>query len=81
LGVRLPALGLLGMSNQAQNPQRILTDPSIFSGTLTIIGYSVPLEKRALYLSLIASMNGIASVVGPILGGVFTDRLSWRWYV
>lgn len=52
---------------------------ALFSGAMTIIGFSVPLRKRALYIAVLASMFGISSVVGPILGGAFTDRLSWRW--
>ncbi|CAK1356086.1 unnamed protein product [Cercospora beticola] len=52
---------------------------ALFSGAMTIIGYSVPLRKRALYIASLSSMFGIASVVGPILGGAFTDKLSWRW--
>ncbi|GJN66154.1 hypothetical protein PLIIFM63780_003622 [Purpureocillium lilacinum] len=51
----------------------------IFAGALTILAYTVPLEKRPLYSGLIGSMWGISSVAGPLLGGVFTDRLSWRW--
>jgi MFS family permease len=39
----------------------------------------VPLQKRAIYIAALSSMFGIASVVGPILGGAFTDKLSWRW--
>lgn len=50
---------------------------AIFSGSMTIVGYTVPLRKRSLYIASIASMFGIASVVGPILGGVFTDQLTW----
>lgn len=46
---------------------------------MTIIGYSVPLRKRAIYIAALSSMFGIASVVGPILGGVLTDNVSWRW--
>lgn len=49
---------------------------AIFSGGMTIVGYSVPLRKRALYIGLLSSMFGIASVVGPILGGALTDRMS-----
>lgn len=52
---------------------------ALYSGGMTIIGFSVPLRKRAIYIAALSSMFGIASVVGPILGGAFTDRLPWRW--
>ena len=49
---------------------------ALFSGSMIIIGYSVPLRKRPIYVGLLSSMFGVASVVGPILGGAFTDRMS-----
>ncbi|KAF8915559.1 major facilitator superfamily domain-containing protein [Mucidula mucida] len=52
---------------------------AIFSGGMNIIGYSVPIEKRAMYVAALSSMFGLASVVGPLLGGAFTDKVSWRW--
>lgn len=54
---------------------------ALFSGGMTIVAYSVPLRKRAIYIALLSSMFGIASVIGPLLGGVLTDRASWRWSV
>ncbi|TPX24525.1 hypothetical protein DIZ76_013872 [Coccidioides immitis] len=51
----------------------------IFSGALVIVAYTVPLEKRPIYNGLFGGMYGIASVVGPLMGGAFTDHLSWRW--
>jgi hypothetical protein len=51
----------------------------IFSGALVVIAYSVPLEKRPIFTGIIGAMYGIASIAGPLLGGVFTDKLSWRW--
>lgn len=52
---------------------------ALFSGAMTIVGYSVPLNRRPIYMASISSMFGISSVVGPLLGGAFTDRVSWRW--
>ncbi|PVI07176.1 MFS transporter [Periconia macrospinosa] len=53
---------------------------ALFSGGMTIIGFSVPLRKRAIYIAALSSMFGIASVVGPVLGsGALTDKVSWRW--
>ena len=51
------------------------------SGGMTIIGFTVPLKNRAMFYAFLQSMNAIASVVGPPLGGVFTDssKLTWRF--
>ncbi len=52
---------------------------ALFSGGMTIVGFSVPLRRRPIYIALLSSMFGISSVVGPILGGALTDKASWRW--
>ncbi|KAF2022737.1 MFS general substrate transporter [Setomelanomma holmii] len=51
----------------------------IYSGAVLIITNTVPLRKRPAYMGLVGGMYGLASVVGPLMGGAFTDHLSWRW--
>ncbi|KAH7305125.1 major facilitator superfamily transporter [Rhexocercosporidium sp. MPI-PUGE-AT-0058] len=51
----------------------------IFSGCFIIIAESTPLRKRALFTGFIGGTFGIASVFGPLIGGAFTTRVSWRW--
>ncbi|KAJ7485597.1 DHA14-like major facilitator [Mycena latifolia] len=56
-----------------------LGSAGIFSGAFIITANTVPLRSRALYTSLIGIMYGIASVAGPLMGGAFTDKVTWRW--
>ncbi|KJK74880.1 hypothetical protein H634G_09924 [Metarhizium anisopliae BRIP 53293] len=51
----------------------------ISSGAVIIITHSVPVQKRPMYTGLIGAMYGIASVAGPLLGGAFADKATWRW--
>jgi MFS family permease len=46
---------------------------------ITILVYAVPLHKRPLYQGLFGAIFGVASVVGPLLGGAFTTNVTWRW--
>jgi MFS family permease len=56
-----------------------LGSAGLFSGSMIVITFSTPTEKRPLYSSMLMAMYGIASAIGPLLGGVFTDRVTWRW--
>lgn len=44
-----------------------------------VIGEVIPLRDRGRYQGALGAVFGVTTVVGPLLGGFFTDHLSWRW--
>lgn len=47
--------------------------------TITIVGDLYSVEERAKVQGYVASVWGVSAVVGPTLGGVFSEYVSWRW--
>jgi MFS family permease len=51
----------------------------LMSGTLSIVAVVVPLQIRPLYIGALSSLFGVALIAGPLIGGAFTEHVSWRW--
>uniref|UniRef100_A0A5Q5BKS7 Drug resistance transporter EmrB/QacA subfamily n=2 Tax=unclassified Mycobacterium TaxID=2642494 RepID=A0A5Q5BKS7_MYCSS len=46
---------------------------------MALIGEVIPLRDRGRYQGALGAVFGVTTVIGPLLGGFFTDHLSWRW--
>lgn len=51
----------------------------IMSGAFIIIAVTAKPQYRAAYMGIVGVTFGCSGVVGPLLGGVLTDKASWRW--
>jgi len=51
----------------------------LFSMTFAVIGDLFPPAQRARWQGVIGAVFGLASVIGPLVGGYLTDHASWRW--
>ncbi|MCF3131373.1 MDR family MFS transporter [Streptomyces olivochromogenes] len=47
--------------------------------SMAIVGDIVPPRERGRYQGLFGAVFGATSVLGPLLGGLLTEHLSWRW--
>jgi EmrB/QacA subfamily drug resistance transporter len=52
---------------------------SLMTIGMTIVGELFALERRAKMQGYISGVWGVASLCGPLIGGVLTDHASWRW--
>ena len=51
----------------------------MFSGLMVIMFHTIPLQLRPIYQGAFGAIFAVASVVGPLVGGTFTDKVTWRW--
>src|SRR3989442_5531663 len=80
-------LGGSALSGTAQSMAQLIVFrmvQGLGAGSLMTLGYTIigelfGLERRAQLQGWISSVWGVASLVGPWLGGVLSDHVSWRW--
>ncbi|EXJ74483.1 uncharacterized protein A1O5_02779 [Cladophialophora psammophila CBS 110553] len=51
----------------------------MFSGMMVIMFHTIPLQQRPIWQGAFGAVSAVASVIGPLVRGAFTDNVSWRW--
>jgi EmrB/QacA subfamily drug resistance transporter len=84
IGVFMAASALCGMS---QNMVQLVVfrafqgvgGGSLMALSMTVLGVIYPPEKLGRSIGILNAVWGIAAIMGPIIGGVMVQHISWRW--
>lgn len=68
IGELIAARGLQGIGAALITPQ-----------TMALITRIFPADKRGAAMGVWGTVAGVATLVGPLLGGILTDSLGWEW--
>jgi MFS family permease len=52
---------------------------ALFVTAMSVVSQITTLEQRPAFTSLAGAVFGIASILGPIIGGALTSQVTWRW--
>lgn len=56
-----------------------LGSAGLLSGCFVILVQSIPLRRRPMFVGVMGSIEGVATLAAPLLGGALTQSLDWRW--
>lgn len=80
VGRALAGVGAAGIfAGTVSLPSSLTAMSSNRAAQIVTIVYAVPLHKRPRIQGLFGAVFGISSIVGPLVGGAFTSRVTWRW--
>ncbi|SHI20640.1 drug resistance transporter, EmrB/QacA subfamily [Sporobacter termitidis DSM 10068] len=49
------------------------------TSVFTVVADLFPPQQRGKYMGIVTSVFGLSSIIGPLIGGLITDYMSWRW--